>query len=618
VRLNFIDITCQQPPYLIPPTHDWQVVFQDESREIASEYVGGFEKYTALKRQEKRQKLEIAQEMGFDYPNQMAAPVISHQQLPPQGNINGMYQSYAEPAPTMYASSTNSGYESHPQSVHMPAYQEQQPVQPVQPAYDQNMMIMQEPETRPYLSDPNEVLYMQVFVEEVGLWMDSMDPDKHFSRLLPFQALRQPMLKHAILACGVRHLTLVNSQYPDEQALDYYNTATQMLLKSLQDPDRDSVLCATTATILNVYEVMSEKALQRMNHIAGARALIKECRWNATTTGIGSACFWLNVGLEMFSCLHFNWGVAWDPDTWGVDMTMNPQQFASQGNTEEDWCHKMLYILAKITNFRSSVPKFQEQTAHAENIRLHTRHQQWLTLKQYCEKWDRCVPQTMNPMAYVPTYLTRSKSAFPEVWLIKRATIVARLFYHTALALLGAVHPMAPLNPQVESDVQELKLYHARQICGIVAHVKDRGVASASIRCLAIAAEFLNVRREQEEVLEIFDKIKKETGWRVTFLHEDLKKSWGWLSPGSDFDVMNGGSTSNFFQQGGAATMPPIPQQAPRQRPPSGIVNPLYKHADFTGPNPPYQGNYVAPTPGHLLHTGTAGGLYGFAGIAAM
>jgi hypothetical protein len=312
---------------------------------------------------------------------------------------------------------------------------------------------------------------MQVFVEEVGLWMDSMDPDKHFSRLLPFQALRQPMLKHAFLACGVRHLTLVNSAYPDEKALNYYNTATQLLLKSLQNPDRDSVLCATTATILNVYEVMSEKALQRMNHIAGARALIKECRWNATTAGIGGACFWLNVGLELFSCLHFNWGIAWDPDTWGVDMTMVPQQY---GGNEEDWCHKMLYILAKITNFRSSIPQFQEQTLHAEHMRLQNRSQLWTSLKETCDRWDECIPLTMRPMAYLPSYQTASKSAFPEVWIIKRATIVARLFYHTAMALLGAMHPLASMDQSLANEMAEMKLTHARQICGIVAHVKDR------------------------------------------------------------------------------------------------------------------------------------------------
>ena len=36
-------------------------------------------------------------------------------------------------------------------------------------------------ENREMLTDPEELLFMQVFVEEVGIWMDSMDPYKHVS-----------------------------------------------------------------------------------------------------------------------------------------------------------------------------------------------------------------------------------------------------------------------------------------------------------------------------------------------------------------------------------------------------------------------------------------------------
>lgn len=597
IRLNFIDIQCERPPYLMPPTHDWKVTFQDDSRDIASEYKGGLEKYHPLQPEPKKQKVEVP-DLNYDY-GQIAAPILSHQQLPAQPAI--FHQTYAEGPQAMYTGGTSQGYTDPNTSI--PGFTD--PSQSMRQSFDQSVVMQHNQEqVAPPLEDRNEVLYMQVFVEEVGLWMDSMDADKHFSRLIPFQALREPMLKYAILACGVRHLTLVNSAYPDEHALNYYNSATQLLLKSLQNPDRDSVLCATTATILNVYEVMSEKALQRMNHIAGARALIKECRWDATANGIGAACFWLNVGLEMFSCLHFNWGVAWDPDTWGIDMNMSPQHL---GGNEEMWTHRVLWILAKITNFRSSVPRFQEQTVHAEQMRLHSRHQQWLGLKQFCEKWNNCVPPTMHAMACIPTYLTASKSSFPEVWLIKRTTIVARLFYHTAMALLGDVNPMSQMHQQTANEMQEMRLYHSRQICGIVAHVKDRGVASASIRCLAVAGECLTVRREQEEVLSIFDKIKKETGWRVTIIHDDLKEKWGWNN--QDFDNLTG--TSSFYQQG-TATMPPIP---PRQKPPSGIINPLYKNADFSAQNPPYQGNYVPPAPGHILNNSQ---LYGFSGIAAM
>jgi hypothetical protein len=36
------------------------------------------------------------------------------------------------------------------------------------------------------------------------------------------------------------------------------------------------------------------------------------------------------------------------------------------------------------------------------------------------------------------------------------------------------VHPMANVDSQVAQQMQDLRLYHSRQICGIVAHVKDR------------------------------------------------------------------------------------------------------------------------------------------------
>ncbi len=46
---------------------------------------------------------------------------------------------------------------------------------------------------------------------------------------------------------------------------------------------------------------------------------------------------------------------------------------------------------------------------------------------------------------------------------------------------------------------------------------------SVALRSLAIAAECLVIRREQEEVLEIFEKIRKETGWKVGFLNKELR-----------------------------------------------------------------------------------------------
>ena len=486
VRLNFIDTWAEQPPNMVSlyGTRDWKVEFEDESRAIASEYQGGLQKYSRL---DPGLQSDIATDaaLTFDYAQGAPpAPNMTHQTLP---SIQGIIpDTYPDPSqqPDMasmidpqFKQEPNNTYMHPPHSgstvdSHHTQSSNQSSLAPGSVgSYNAGQTgLIQNPdnERKEYLDNQEETLFMQVFVEEVGLWMDSMDSQKHFSRLLPFHSLSEPMLLNAFLACGARHLTLVNPVYTEEKALHYYDTATRYLLKNLQNPNRDTVICATTAVILNVYEIMSERALQRMNHIAGARALIKECGWNARSQGIGSACFWLNVGLEVLSCLHFNWQVAWDPDHWEVDMDFNREL---QNGREEIWTHRMLYIVAKICNFRATIPRFQEADPRDEQMRTQHRYEEWTRLKGMADAWNDGIPRTMHPMAYLFPHQNTSKSAFPEVWLVKRSTIVGRLFYHTAQLLLAQINPYYGTDNMEMADMQTR---HSQMICGIAAHVKDR------------------------------------------------------------------------------------------------------------------------------------------------
>lgn len=462
---------------------------------------------------------------------------------------------------------------------------------------------------REYLNSADEVLFMQVFVEEVGVWMDSLDRDKHFSRIIPFVALKSPMMLNAFLACGVKHLTLVNEAYKDDKALFYYDTATTQLLRSLQNPDRDIVECATTAVVLNVYEIMSEKPNERMNHIAGARALIRECGWDARSKGIGAACFWLNIGMEVLSCLAFNFSTAWDPDDWGLDTSfannlsdnneastshdrsnshqqdrkmshggpedgtvssrksqhdaeastskssdLEPTTTAvalsaiSSSSDEEMWVHRIFYIVAKIANFRAGIVVFPQEVSPIDHqVQMQKRFEEWKRLKRLCAIWNRDCPRSMRPFSYLfPSESTGPASIFPNIWyvpsglvlyfllgsirvltycrLIKRTAVIGRLFYHTAMVLL---HQVNPDEPKESIENQDAQRHHAHQVCGIVAHTKDRGVASVAIRSLAISAQVLRDPQEQDEVYMLLKKITAETGWRIGKIYSELQQVWG-------------------------------------------------------------------------------------------
>ncbi|CAK7563996.1 MAG: hypothetical protein SEPTF4163_001879 [Sporothrix epigloea] len=422
---------------------------------------------------------------------------------------------------------------------------------------------------RDYLNSPDEVLFMQVFVDEVGVWMDSLDRDEHFSRIIPFVALKSPMILNAFLACGVKHLTLINKSCQDNKALFYYNTATTQLLRTLQNPDRDIVECATTAVVLNVYEIMSEKPNKRMSHIAGARALIRECGWNAQSKGIGAACFWLNIGMEVLNCLAFNFATAWKPDDWGLDTSFaNPQvkSFSVQNSLnrsdsdgkqpatevkckqsnpvktdhttaiastsatsdvgdEELWVHRIFYIVAKVVDFRANVTSFHQPSPQDEQLRRQERYEKWKQLKRLCAIWNRDCPRSMRPFSYLfPGQDSKKTSVFPNIWLVKRTAIIGRLFYHTAMILL---HQINPDDPQDSKANQTAQHHHARQVCGIVAHTKNRGTVTVAIRSLAVAAHVLRDPREQDEVVSLFEKLAAETGWRVKRIYTELQQVWG-------------------------------------------------------------------------------------------
>lgn len=115
--------------------------------------------------------------------------------------------------------------------------------------------------------------------------------------------------------------------------------------------------------------------------------------------------------------------------------------------------------------------------------------------------------------------------------------------------------------------------------------ISHSGVASVALRSLHTVAVCLTDRAEQDEVLAIFDKIRKETGWRIDFIYADLRKNWGHDKP----------EETQLTTFSYATSLPPAPP--PMKMPPVGIVNPTYAKADFARQDNPYEGYYVAPIP---------------------
>lgn len=213
------------------------------------------------------------------------------------------------------------------------------------------------------------------------------------------------------MACGARHLHLTIPIYEEGDTLYYYDEAAQHLRGSLQNPDRDSTMCAAAAVVLSICELMCSTTMFRMNH--SARTLAKACGWDGRTPGLGGLCFWLSASMELLTCLHFNWTFSWDPDAWGIDMDMDDDSSKVVGD-EELWIHRIIYICAKISNFRSSASP-QQTDNPANGLTLSQRCHEWKKFNDWCDRWQEALPRSMMPLSYV---LFPENSEFPKVWYV--------------------------------------------------------------------------------------------------------------------------------------------------------------------------------------------------------
>ncbi|KAJ5488853.1 hypothetical protein N7539_003743 [Penicillium diatomitis] len=573
IRLNFIDIQTVAPPHTIARPHGAKVTFRDDSRFIASEYVGGSERYPPPQPESPIEERRHLQQDAFSY--------LDHDQLAT------LFQSVAHSIdPAAFDPSHAGAFIGGPEIWHSDEAH-LLPGDELLPHGTSNFarkLAAKQFYPTP-LSDPEQVLLLQAYVDEVGCWMDSLDSTRYFSQILPMHAIGEPVLLKAFMACGARHLSLVDPTFDNQKAAKYYDEATQDLMIAMHDPNRDSVLCTTAALILSIYEILAPQQTQSTNHIGGSRALIRECGWTARTPGLGSASFWISVGMELLSALHYKWTLSWNPDTWGVDMTMqnNTYQAHVASKTEEVWLHRAIYICAKVANFRITAQSFQSINGSVNYANeLSDVYTEWSHYDSLCQQWHEHSPRTLKPLGHIPPWQTQPKSSFPRIWLPNRLATVSQLFYHTACLMLGKAHP---LQADYHRTMQQV---HAHDICGIVANTKDKGVINVSIRCLALAAECLDTEETQKEVLSIFDTLVKDTSWHAEPIQEELKQIWG-VSHSHQETMDPSQLYSHQFGLDPSLLIPKGPEFPP------GLSNPLLDVGDFSMDNHPYQEHYVAP-----------------------
>lgn len=346
IRIDFLSTKLYRPEVTLLVSG--AVEFIDQSKEIAKAYEGGEESY---------ERAALGQ---LDLPSQPEVDMARSSRPKPDNVKPGYLINHGMLSPTSSLRLT--------------------------PPLEEITTVETTPAEREYFSRPEELQYMQAFIEAIGNWMDAFDSEGHFSQLIPHMAVKAPALRSALLAFGAKQVR--------GQAEMYYDTAkTQLYI------GRGDELCAAAA-VLNMYE--NNRTSMATNLIQGG--------WNASSTGIGKACFWLHVVVEVLNCLTVDVKTLWDPDDWGVNMAFTSKQDGTLGNgRDEIWVHRIFYILASVSNFRAEWTTFEDEV-----LKLGIRLPRWQTLKRLCDSWNNATPRTMHPLGYLDA--SQTGSLFPRIW----------------------------------------------------------------------------------------------------------------------------------------------------------------------------------------------------------
>ncbi|KAK2060390.1 hypothetical protein LY76DRAFT_604069 [Colletotrichum caudatum] len=371
----------------------------------------------------------------------------------------------------------------------------------------------------PFLPLEEECALWKNWVDEISPWLDKFDNQRHFQHSLPTMARSHNHLRYSMLALSARQLELKDRNRPTDQSLALYQEAIHLLLPQL--PTRSTAVTAS-CVVLCVLEMASCSPKAWRRHLDGCASLMEAVGMNGFVGGVEQALFWCFVRMDVCGGLISSVKTLIPVNHWAsrVDLETDVGMFlASPGH--DMWANYAVYICAQVLDLLAPLAKANPGGLFFDGPRNDTRHRvRWMKLWRYVEDWHTRRPPEMQHIMSIPSSDTEP---FPKILYSNPAAISGNQLYHTASLLMLQNRPASlRLLPKPRSA-----LWHARQICGISMTNHHHGAWTNSVQPLWIAGRCMSHPSEHRAILELLERIERESGWGTKWRADDLKDFWG-------------------------------------------------------------------------------------------
>jgi hypothetical protein len=376
------------------------------------------------------------------------------------------------------------------------------------------------PSSAPQLSPEEEFALWKNWFDEVAPWIDKFDPERHFRHTLPVIARSHDHLRYSILALSARQIERKNNSKHTERSLSLYQTAIQLVLPQLHT--RSTPVIAS-CVVLCVLEMLSSSAKAWHQHLDGCAHLLEAVGINGFSGGVDQALFWCFARMDVCGGLIASSKTLIPVEHWadGMDLDGDVERFRVDGGYNVHAC-EAVYLIAQILDLLSfhsnlagrvgATPPTCADTDEAYTAR-------WTRLWSHVSAWYAARPAEMLPISCFST----SESPFPKILYSNPAAMSGNQLHHTACILLLRHKPSGVIVTPKPNSI----FWHARQICGISISNDDHAAWTNAIQPLWIAGQWMSHESEQKAILQLLEKIEKQSGWSTKWRAEDLKEFWG-------------------------------------------------------------------------------------------
>lgn len=353
------------------------------------------------------------------------------------------------------------------------------------------------------------------YSQNIAPWLDVSGSKRHFQHTLPLLAKGADYLHYAVLAASARHLEMQECGGAGTESAGLYADTIQLLLPALHTLDTPVI---ATCILLCVTEMISSPPHLCQESLRSCAVLMDLADFNARSTGIQQGLFWSFANLAV-------WGGLTTPVSYAVPMRLfYPSESLSTATSYirsqtwgEGYAKYAVYLTTGIVDVVSN------HSFGLDTQRGTTELTRWKVLFDLLEDWHNCRPEEMQALMSYPSILDDYRHPFPMMLYGSAAAVVGNLLYHAAAILLLQQKPAMIEPPKNHKSL----LWHARQVCGIVAENHEKGAWPCTPRPLWIAGKAISNELEREKIVELLGIAQGECGWATRWYVDDLKLYWG-------------------------------------------------------------------------------------------